>query len=124
MFTALLLGIVSACFTTDDTTCSSCVKQSNETSLCVWCYDDEECREWTNSIPCSNNSDVSFGGEQCECRPGAEQSCDSCTHKQNCVWLDDSEIEVTTIVYIGNKAVVDSFALNSGASCWAGDMFS
>jgi len=74
-------------------------------------------------MPCSNTSDVSFGGEQCECRPGSEQSCSSCTKKDSCVWLEDSEIEVTAIVGIGKSAVVSTFELNSGSSCWAGDMF-
>merc|ERR1719320_524754 len=74
-------------------------------------------------MPCSNISDVSFGGEQCGCRPSSEQSCSTCTRKENCVWLDDSDIEVTAILGVGNNAIVSTFSLNSGSSCWAGDMF-
>lgn len=119
----ILLRIVIACYTPKDITCSSCVKQSNDTSLCVWCYDDNECREWVTTMPCSNTSDLSFGGEQCECRPGAEQSCSTCTRKNSCVWLEDSTIEVTAILAVGKKAIVSTFSLNAGGSCWAGDMF-
>jgi len=125
MYWILLLGAATACYTAVDTTCASCVEQSNETSLCVWCYDDNECREWTTTMPCSNTSDLSFGGEQCECRPGVEQSCSTCVRKESCVWLEDSSIEVTAILDVGNnnKAIVTAFSLNTGSSCWAGDMF-
>merc|ERR1719193_3056281 len=74
-------------------------------------------------MPCSNTSDISFGGQQCECRPGIEQSCSSCTKKHNCVWLQDSEIEVTATITDGPNYVTTVLSLNPGDSCWAGDLF-
>jgi len=114
---------VTSC-TSEGASCSSCVGQSNQTSLCVWCYTESECARWVDGNPCNNISDVSFGRDQCECRPGLSQTCGDCTSKHSCVWLDDSELEVTVTVSTGQKKVVDFMTLNSGASCWAGNMFS
>jgi len=121
MYWLLAFSSVTACVTNSDTTCTSCVKQSNDSMLCVWCYQDNACQEWKNTMPCSNTSDISFRGQQCECRPGVAQSCSSCTKKHNCVWLQDSEIEVTAVGPNGGMAM---FSLNTGDSCWAGDLFS
>merc|ERR1719233_701676 len=70
-------------------------------------------------MPCSNTSDLSFGGEQCESRPGVEQSGSTCVRKESCVWLEDSSIEVTAILDVGsnNKSTVSAFSLNTGSSC-------
>jgi len=123
IYLALLVGAVNACFNNDDTTCTSCVKQSNTSMVCVWCYHDNQCRQWTDTMPCTNSSDISFGGQQCECRPDTEQSCSACTKKHNCVWLEDSEIQVTTELTSNTGKIVNTFKLNSGSSCWAGDLF-
>jgi len=125
IYLTLFVLTVSACFTDDDTTCTSCVKQSNASKICVWCYHDSQCKQWNNTMPCTNSSDISFGGQQCECRPETEQDCSSCTKKHNCVWLEDSEIQVTTVLSNNaGKEIVNVFNLNSGSSCWAGDLFS
>jgi len=125
IYSILLVGTVNACFTTSDTTCSSCVKQSNASKICVWCYQDSQCKHWNTTMPCTNTSHVSFDGQQCECRPEADQDCSSCTKKHDCVWLEDSEIQVTTVyTTIAGNENVNVFNLNSGSSCWAGDLFS
>merc|ERR1719228_1616926 len=74
-------------------------------------------------MPCSNKSDISFGGQQCDCRPELEQSCSSCTKKHSCVWVEDSSIEVTTTYSAEGGDIVTTFSLNTGSSCWAGDLF-
>jgi len=124
MYWLLVFSSITACVTNSDTTCTSCVKQSNDTMLCVWCYEDLACKQWTRTMPCSNKSDISFGGQQCECRPGIAQSCSSCTKKHNCVWLQDSEIEVTATITDGPNYITTVLSVNSGDSCWAGDLFS
>jgi len=125
IYVGLFVGTVNACFNNDDTTCTSCVHQSNASMICVWCYHDSQCKQWTTTMPCTNSSDISFGGQQCECRPETEQSCSTCTKKHNCVWLEDSEIHVTTVLTSNSGAEkVNKFELNSGSSCWAGDLFS